>query len=97
MDSAPLLNLNRLAPQITIRTATGEAKTSIASAQLALPTLPTMEARTGHIVPDFTNNLISLGKLCDAGCTAFMDRHHITINDSLGNHILTGTREPTGP
>ncbi len=73
MDSAPLLNLNRLAPHTTIRTATGEAKTSIATTQLALPTLPTMEARTGHIVRGFTINLISLGKLCDVGCTAFMD------------------------
>ena len=97
MDSAPLLHLNRLAPRTTIRTATGEAKTSIASAQLALPTLPSVAARTGHIVPGFTNNLISLGKLCDAGCTAFIDRQNITIRDSSGNHILTGAREPTGP
>jgi hypothetical protein len=97
MDSAPLLHLNRLAPRTTIRTATGEAKTSIASAQLALPTLPSVAARTGHIVPGFTNNLISLGKLCDAGCTTFIDRQNITIRNSSGNHILTGAREPTAP
>ena len=97
MASAPLLNLNCVAPHTTIRTATGDAKTSVATAQLALPTLPNVAAHTRHVIPGFTNSLISLGKLCDAGCTAFLDRQHLKVHDSRGNNILTGTREPTGP
>jgi hypothetical protein len=57
--------------------------------------IPTIEARMGHIIPGFTNNLLSLGKLCDAGCTAFMNRHRLLVHDSSGKQILTGTREPT--
>ncbi len=97
MDSALLLDLNWAAPHTTIRTPTGKAKTSVATTQLALPTLPTIVTCTGHIIPGFTNNLISLGKLCDVDCMAFMDHQHLKVYDSMDNHILTGTHEPTGP
>ena len=55
-----------------------------------------MHARTGHIMPGFTNNLISLGKLCDADCTTQLDKHRLIVNDKDGNRVLCGTREPHG-
>ena len=76
--------------------ATGERCTSIAAAQLDLPCIPTAHARSGHIMPQFKNNLLSLGKLCDANCTIFLDRHKIIVSDSAGHPLLTGARDPDG-
>ena len=58
--------------------------------------LPTTTARTGYIIPTFQNNLLSLGKLCDADCTAHLDKHRLLVRDKVGNPILTGHREQTG-
>ena len=95
-STAPLLDVNPNAPQITIRTATGERRSSSATAQFALPTILDQAARTGHIIPGLTNNLLSLGKLCDAGYTATLDKHILSVHNKQGNLILTGYRELTG-
>jgi hypothetical protein len=96
MTAAPLTDINPAAPRTTIRTATGEQRTSTATAQLAISAIPTEAARTGHIIPGLTNNLLSLGKLCDAGCTAQLDKRMLRVHDKHGNLILTGHRELTG-
>ncbi len=96
MTTAPLTDINPDAPRTTIRTATGEQCTSTARAQLAIPAIPSEAARTGHIIPGLTNNLLSLGKLCDAGCTAQLDKHMLHVHNKHGNLILTGHRKPTG-
>ena len=95
-SAAPLTNINPAAPRTTIRTATGEQCTSTATAQVAIPAIPTEAARTGHIIPGLTNNLLSLGKLCDAGCTAHLNKHMLRVHDKHGSLILTGHRELTG-
>ena len=61
--TAPVTNINPAGHRITILTAAGAPHTSAATAQLALHSLPSSHARTGHIVPCFTNSLISIGKL----------------------------------
>ena len=96
MPTAPVINHNPHAPPTTIRTATGTQHTSTASAQLALPTLPNNTARQGHIIPGFTNSLLSLGQLCDAGCTPHFDKQHMRIRNAAGTPIRTGTRDATG-
>ena len=96
-SSAPLLHIDPSAPRANIRTATGEQRSSSASAQLAIPGIPTVAARTGHIIPGFTNNLISLGKLCDADCTAVLDKHTLRVHDKNGQCVLKGQRETEGP
>ena len=45
-------------------------------------------------MPGFTHNLLSLGKLCDANCTTYLDKHQLIIRDKNGNAILQGIREP---
>jgi hypothetical protein len=45
---------------------------------------------------NFTNNLVSLGKLCDAGCTIFLNKTHLLVRNGNGELILTGNRETTG-
>jgi hypothetical protein len=59
---------------------------------LDLPQLP-QAARDAHILPGLTHSsLISIGKLCDAGCTAIFDEHKIIIQKET-NTILKGTRD----
>jgi hypothetical protein len=96
MASAPLVQMNNNAPITKIHTATGELKASSASALLAIRGLPTQQARTVHIIPGFTNNLLSLGKLCDADCTAYIDKNKLEVHNSHGQKILHGDREQTG-
>ena len=93
--TAPLLNINHAAPKTKIRTATGELSTSSAAAQLAITGIPT-QARAVHVMPTFTNNLLSLGKLCDADCTAYLDKHHLAVHNKHGDKILHGDRERDG-
>ena len=94
--AAPLLHINQVAPPTTIRTASGKTCVSSATVHLAILTIPTLHARTGHIMPGFAHNLLSLGKLCDAGCTATVDKDNIFVRDPNGTTILQGQQEPTG-
>ena len=61
------------------------------TAELQLPDLPP-EARHVHLFPALQNtSLLSIGQLCDSGCTATFTANTVTITR---NHkpILTGTR-----
>ena len=61
---------------------------------LDLPQL-NQQARQAHILPELKNSsLISIGKLCDAGCIAKFDKNHVVIQQN-GNTIITGDRNPT--
>lgn len=93
--TVPLTNINHAASPTTLWTATGHPITTSTTADLTLPGLPHAATRV-RIVPGFTNNLLSIGQLCDAGCTAALDRHKLTIYDPTGAPILHGHREPTG-
>ncbi len=68
----------------------GRNKNSTALARFALPEHLPAAACTGHIIPGFTNNHISLGKLCDNGCTAALDKHQLIVRDGAGHTILHG-------
>eukprot|EP00804_Cyclotella_cryptica_P013771 CCRYP_016880-RA/>CCRYP_016880-RA protein AED:0.41 eAED:0.57 QI:0/0/0/1/0/0/2/0/238 len=93
---APLTNINAHAPRTTIRTATGQPLYSTGTATLNLPTLPPV-AQHGHIIPGLTHNLISIGTLCDAGCTALFTAHALTAADAAGTTILSGARDTNAP
>ena len=55
------------------------------------PSLPLM-AGDAHILPELTTtSLISIGQLCDHGCTATFTAANVTV-DYQGATILTGTR-----
>ncbi len=95
-SATPLMKINPAAPRTTIRMATGEQRTSTATAQLAIPAIPSEAAQTGNIIPGLTNNLLSLGKLCDASCTVQLDKHMLRVHDKHGNIILTGHCKLTG-
>ena len=76
--------------------ATGQCITSIAAAHLNMPTLPSDAARLGHIMPGFTNNLVSIGQLCNEGCTATFTKLAVEISNAQGHPTLLGTGEPHG-
>jgi hypothetical protein len=87
MVGAPVVEFDPNVPKTTIRTATGETRTSTGAAMLAIPGIPTRHARSGHIIPGFTNNLLSLGKLCDADCTAYIDKNKLEVHNKDGHKI----------
>ena len=67
--------------------------TSTHSGHIDIPGLPPA-ATQSHIVPDMTtHNLLSVGQLCDAGCSATItnEKIEVTHEDKV---ILTGTRSP---
>ncbi len=96
MPTAPITIINSGGPSTTIRTATGQAIASVATATLANPAALPPQACTGHIMPGFTNNLLSLGKLCDADCYAYINKHALHVYNKSGTLVLRGDREPTG-
>eukprot|EP00804_Cyclotella_cryptica_P029534 CCRYP_011302-RA/>CCRYP_011302-RA protein AED:0.33 eAED:0.33 QI:0/0/0/0.5/0/0/2/0/451 len=51
----------------------------------------------GHIVPGLTHNLVSIGTLCYAGCTALFTANTLTVTDSAGTTILSGTHDTNAP
>eukprot|EP00804_Cyclotella_cryptica_P005045 CCRYP_017574-RA/>CCRYP_017574-RA protein AED:0.36 eAED:0.36 QI:0/0/0/1/1/1/3/0/447 len=96
LPEAPLTNINAHAPRTTIRTATGQPLYSTGTATLNLPTIPPA-TQHGHIVPGLTHNLISIGTLCDAGCTALFTANALTVTDAAGTTILSGARDTNAP
>ncbi len=57
------------------------------TATLNLLTIPPV-TRQGHIVPGLTHNLISIGTLCDAGCTALFMANTLTVTNPAGTIIF---------
>jgi hypothetical protein len=73
-------------PNGSILTSTNEA------CQLDIQQLPDA-ARNAHVIHGLTHSsLLSIGKLCDAGCVAKFDANHVNIihNDTI---LLTGNRD----
>ena len=97
MPSAPVINVDQLAPTISIGTTTRQGQHSSAKAAINLTTLPAGKSRLSHVMPStFTNNLLSIGTLCNAECTVIFTRFWVTIRDQDGNTILQGPREKQG-
>ena len=45
-----------------------------------------------HIFPNWLGSLLSIGLLCDAGCTATFDVDQVIITDKERNDLLSGHR-----
>lgn len=81
---------------ISVHMPNGSIIKSTHTAQLNLPSLP-MGARVAHIFPELAaaGSLLSIGTLCDYGCTAIFTSTTVEIKDMLGEIILIGTRSAT--
>ena len=69
----------------------GESITSTTKG--VLPIKAPFHEMKAHVLPALSHSLISIGKLCDAGCTAFFDAKHVTVSHQ-NNTILQGHRDP---
>ena len=66
--------------------------TSTRVRHLRIPSLPP-EACSQHLFPDMkTSGLLSIGQLCDAGCTATFTQTTLTVKNKHGEVIITGHR-----
>ena len=92
--SAPVINKKPANPPIPIRNPNGAVMWSTHEAELDIPNLP-LVARKCHLVPDLHDlSLISIGQLCDAGCTVSLNATTMTVRFN-GRVALTGTRTNT--
>ena len=97
--NTPTTNVRQTRLPISVLLPNGKTILSTHSGNLRLPpsthVLPP-SARTAHIFPHLkASPLLSLGQLCDHGCTAHFDRTTAVIRYN-NNAILTGTRKPPG-
>jgi hypothetical protein len=66
-------------PNITISLPNGTQIQSVSRTQLQIPIIP-QSARTAYLFPQIrTNSLLSVGQLCDAGCTTTFDNNTVKI------------------
>ena len=90
--NTPVLSCIPTTTPITIANPNGTLMTSTHDAILNIPELP-LNARQAHIVPDLaTRPLISIGKLCDAGCFVQFMSTDVTIQTA--DSTIHGTRDP---
>ena len=94
--TAPVDNLNTSAPQIGVGIAFGELAYSSASAQLALPQLPSYFPKSYHIIPYLNHSLMGLKIICDTECSVQFHKYTVIIYDPQGIPLLQGWRDNTG-
>lgn len=78
---------------ITVILPNGSTMSSDTTTTLNLPHL-TPEAKQAHVFPDLHKSLVSIGQLCDAGCTATFNKTSVTVHKN-NNIVVTGTRNTT--
>ena len=92
---ADVSNINKTAPPMTVNVANGKEITSTATTEINTPHLP-QQACKGHIMPQFTNNLIGIGNICSKGCTVMFTATEVIVRDRNGIQIWQGLRETNG-
>jgi hypothetical protein len=92
--SGPYVNAQPAYPGLDVQLPSGALMRSTHTAILDIPSLP-LAARHCHLFPELTSgSLISIGQLCDHGCTAAFDATSVAI--TYANHpVLVGTRSPS--
>jgi hypothetical protein len=86
-------NTGNTKPTITVGLPNGDMlQSTTAACQLSLPQLP-ITARKAHILPGLAHSsLVSIGKLCDAGCEAKFGNQEVVITKNNIN-LLRGQRD----
>ena len=91
--NARLINVHLVIQSLPVTMPNGAIIYSSHVDELDLPNLP-LAARIAHVFPDLaSNSLLSIGQLCDAGCTAPFTKDTVKIEfDS--DTVLMGSRSP---
>ena len=93
MMTGPYTDAFPVSPGLDVLLPSGATITSTHQATLDLPSLP-LAARTCHLFPDLTSgSLISIGQLCNYGCTANFTATTVTLQHD-GHTVLQGSRAP---
>ncbi len=89
-ESAPLQTINYNHNPIRVTIPNGKSMVSSASTTIPISRLP-KEALSGYIIPGLNKSLISVTKLCAAGCNVLFsdDECIVTFN---GNEVLRGRK-----
>ena len=90
-------SVDRTAPKIQVGTAAGVLQKLSATCDLALPHLPTDFPKIGYVMPEFHENLVGIGPMCDAGYTIQFTADAVIISNPDGVPVSTGWQESTGP
>ena len=91
----PITSLRIVPTPTVVHVANGQTMRSTKRATLPLPDTIPHKARDGHVFPELLHPLLSIGKLCDAGCTATFTTDKLAI--TRNNHVvLRGTRTHDG-
>ena len=89
-SDAPVVNIDRVAPRVTVGKATGQTQQSAGMGKLALPHLPSEFTTKGHLMSGFRHTLIGVALLCDANCTVTFTRKSVIVRDKQGTEVITG-------
>ena len=91
--TAAVINKRPASRPIGIANPNGSIMYSSHEAELDLPSLP-LAARRVHIVPSLQSaSLLSMGQLCDAGCTVTFDAKSVAVHLD-DKCLLAGVRTP---
>ena len=92
VDSPLLMNKQKTNSPLKVTLPDNSVITSTHTAELQLPSLPP-EACRAHLFPSLGNtSLLSIGQLCDAGCTATFTASKVTVAHK-NQIILSGSRK----
>ena len=88
---APLIDkrMNQYPVKIGLPNGQPLQSTHVGNIQLNVP----KEAQITHVIPGLKHNLVSIGKLCDAGCGAWFDKDKVTVYDKEGKELIQGPRD----
>jgi hypothetical protein len=92
---APTTTFTSNAPPTMVNIANGKRIQSTGQAKLLLPDLPP-GTEDCHIMSTFSNNLLSMGRFCDAGCTVIFTGTNVKVINKTGPVILQGFCEQVG-
>ena len=95
--AAPMASIDGTAPKIQVGTAAGGLQKLSATCDLALPHLPADFPKTGYVMPEFHENLVGIGPMCDAGYTVQFTADAVIISNKDAVPVITGWRKKTGP
>ena len=89
----PIRNTNKSAQQIRARTVSGDLYVSSVAYEPDIPNASDYVSLEGHLMPEFANNLVDIGRFCDEGCNITYTTNDVTIFDLNGKPIVRGWRE----
>ena len=92
---APTTTFTSTETPTLVNIANGQRIQSIGQAKLLLPNLPP-GTEDCHIMSSFANNLLSMGRFCNAGCTVIFTGTNVKVISNTGTTILQGFREQAG-